>query len=251
MPVRKATAPKPMYTPYAPPRVDTNTLRGLYAASYPNQGPTYAGGYRGEPASAGGYQPKPTFAEFTSPTPNYVPPALTAGQTDLGQGLILNAPIVDNQPAPNTGLLPGRSGQGGLDPAIAAELAKQEAIRRLRLEQLKGNVNLDLNSLGTTRDTSKKQMGEQYNRQSASTATPYLARGLATSGVANTGIARFHQDYASSVANLETTYAQQRARLLKQIADAEAETSLGSSLDALSAGSNNYQSILDLVAKYS
>ena len=151
--------------------------------------------------------------------------------------------------AKTTGVIPLRG--GGLSPQIAAQLAANEAMRRLKLKQFAENNNIDISYLDQAVKQAKVKQADQYNRQLPTVASSFLSRGLASSGVANTGIARFHQDYRTAVSELDTTYAQNRAKLLKQIADAEAEAAQGSANDSLLAGAQNIQDILDILSRYS
>lgn len=197
------------------------------------------------PGTFTGYPTSPTqwvgSPEFVAPAPYEYNPG--AGEQTIG-GITINTPIVQGR----GGVLPGNA---GLSPAIAAEYARNEALRRLRLKQLRDGTNMDLEFAKQSVDQARVKQADQYNRTLPTVAPSFLARGLSSSGITNTGIARYHQDYRTAAAELDSTYAQARAKLLKQIADAEAEAGLGSSMDALSAGDQNWQSILDMVAKYS
>lgn len=180
-------------------------------------------------------------------------PAFAPPLTDNSRGQA-GDPGVFIPPSIQGGVVTGSTNNpygGALDPALAAAYARDEALRRLQLKQLRENVTSDVNILTTTRDTQAAQMKEQYNRSAASVASQYLQRGLGNSGITGVGITRFHEDFRNANAQLDTTYAQARAKLLKQIADAEATTALGSSMGALQAGTDNWGNILNLVSRYS
>lgn len=139
----------------------------------------------------------------------------------------------------------------GLDPALAATYAQTEALRRLRLAQLRNAAQADVGMLAVNHEQDLRTNQTQYNRETPLVAASYLSRGLGESGITNTGIAQYHRDYQMAQQRLDTSYAQTRAKLLQQIADAEAEASLGSSMDALGLGSDNWTKVLDLVSRYS
>lgn len=200
------------------------------------------------------YAQEVSRTNYQAPAP-YAPPFAPPAADDSRGPEVVTLPdgsqMYQYAPPPMVGGAGGARAAGGLSPDIVAELARNEALRRLRLKQLRENVGADLDYAAQAVAQTRAKQADQYGRQLPMVAPSFLARGLASSGITNTGIARYHQDYRTATAELDTTYAQARAKLLKQIADAEAEAGLGSAMDALTAGDENWQKILDLVARYS
>ena len=243
---------KPVYKPYSPPVYQAPRLGGDRSMERPDLGygaymppvPTIGTNTFGEVRplnnfDGGGSGSTPTVTY--GPGEDWVP---------YNPGIEPPAPVFAGVPNPvRTGGITPLSGSG-LSPQIAARLATNEATRRLQLRLLAENTGLDVSYLDQAAKQAKVRQADQYNRQLPTVASSFLSRGLASSGITNTGIARFHQDYRTAVAELDTTYAQNRAKLLKQIADAEAQAAQGSANDSLSAGADNAQWIADTFSRY-
>lgn len=121
----------------------------------------------------------------------------------------------------------------GMDPMLAFLMAQSAAARALALDQARAKTDAGLASLGQNLNTGRADLADVYNRNSPMVATDFLRRGMATSGVANTGIARFHQDYVKSVNKLESEYQNARTQLLMELSAVESDTSQQMIMDML------------------
>lgn len=207
---------------------------------------------------AGWLEPGVTGRGYYSPTPVnvYRPTAGSAAQAALanqiGMGNVHVNPgggfAVGQMPfvPPNAAAVTGGStattpeataaeqeAAASMDPMLAFMLAQSAAARALALTQARNKTDAGLQSLGVNLATGRADLADAYNRNSPLVATDYLRRGMATSGIAQTGIARFHQDYVKSVNKLESEYQNARTQLLMELSAVESDTSQQAITDML------------------